>query len=188
MLGKIGGRRRRGRQRMRWLDSITDSMDMSLSKLHTWWWSGRPGVLCFIGSQRLGHDWATELNWTPVTAFIIVVQGSLCPTLCDTMDCSKPGFLVLDHLLELAETHVCWVGDAIQPSHLLASPSPPAFYLFQHQGPLQWVTSSYQVAKLLEFLLQHQSFQYLFRVDLLKDGLVASPCSPRNSQESSLTP
>ena len=59
MLGGIGGRRRRGRQRMRWVDGITDSMDVNLS----WWWTGRPGVLRFMGSQRVGHDWATDLIW-----------------------------------------------------------------------------------------------------------------------------
>ena len=63
MLGKIEGGRRRGWQRMRWLDGITDSMDMNLSKLQEWWWIGRPGVLQSMGSQSVRHDWATELNW-----------------------------------------------------------------------------------------------------------------------------
>ena len=64
MLGGIEGRRRRGRQRMRWLDGITDSMDVSLSNSRSWWWTGRPGVVRFMGSQGIRHDWATELNWT----------------------------------------------------------------------------------------------------------------------------
>ena len=64
MLGKIEDRRRRGQQRMRWLDGITDSMDMRLVNSGNWWWTGRPGVLLFVGSQRVGHNWATELNWT----------------------------------------------------------------------------------------------------------------------------
>ena len=66
MLGGIGGRRRRGWQRMRWLDGITDSMDMNLGC----WWTGRPGVLQFMGSQRVGHDWATELNWTELNMLL----------------------------------------------------------------------------------------------------------------------
>ena len=65
MLGGIGGRRRRGWQRMRWLDGITDSMNVNLNGMNgSWWWTGMPGVLRFMGSQRVGHDWATELNWT----------------------------------------------------------------------------------------------------------------------------
>ena len=63
MLWKIEGRRRRGQQRMRWLDGITDSMDMGLGELRSKWWTGRPGVLWFMGSQRVGHDWVAELNW-----------------------------------------------------------------------------------------------------------------------------
>ena len=80
------------------------------------------------------------------------------------------------------------VGDAIQSSHPLLSPSPPALNLPQHQGPLQWVSSSHQVAKALELQLQHQSFQWIFRIDFLQNALVGFPCSPRDSQESSPTP
>ena len=78
--------------------------------------------------------------------------------------------------------------DAIQPSHPLSSPSPPALNLTQHQGLFQQVSSSHQVAKILEFQLQHSSFQWTPRTDLLQNGLVGSPCSPRESQESSPTP
>ena len=85
-----------------------------------------------------------------------------CLTLCDSMDCSMPGFPVLHHVLEFAQTQVHWVDDAIQPSHLLLSPS-PAFKLSQHQGLFKWFSTSYQVAKILE--LQHQSFQWIFSVD-----------------------
>ena len=75
------------------------------------------------------------------------------------MDCSMPGFPVHHQLPELAQTLVHLADDAIQPSHPLSSPSPPAFNLSQHQGLFQGVSSSYQVAKVLEFQLQHQSFQ-----------------------------
>ena len=71
MLGGIGSRRRRGRQRMRWPDGITDSMDVSRVNSGSWWWTGRPGVLRFMGSQRVGHEWATDLKWTD-SCFIIL--------------------------------------------------------------------------------------------------------------------
>ena len=111
-----------------------------------------------------------------------------CPTLWDPMDCSTPGLIVHHQLPEFTQIHVHWVGDAIQPSHSLLSPSPSAFNRSQHQGLFKWVSSSHQVAKILEFQLQHQSLQWIFRTDLLWDGLVGSPCSPRDSQESPPTP
>ena len=89
-----------------------------------------------------------------------------CPTLCNPMDCSMPGFPVHYQLPEFTQTHVHQVGDAIQPSHPLSSPS-PAFSLSQHQGLFKWVSSSHQVAKGLEFQLQHHSFQWIFRTDFL---------------------
>ena len=107
-----------------------------------------------------------------------------CPTLCDSMDCSTPDFPAHHQLPELAQTLIHQVGDVIQPSHSLSSPS-PTFNLSQHQGLFKWVSSSHQVAKVLEFQLQHQSFQRIFRTDFLYDWLVGSPCSPRDSQESS---
>ena len=110
-----------------------------------------------------------------------------CLTLCYPMDYSMPGFPVLHRLLELAQTHVHQVSDAIQPSHPL-SLSPPAFSLSQLQGLIQWVSILDQVAKLLEFQLQHQSFQWIFRTDFLSGWQVGSPWSPRDFQESSLAP
>ena len=80
-----------------------------------------------------------------------------CPTLCDSMNRSMPGLPVHQQLPEFTQTHVHRVGDAIQLSHPLLSPSPPAPYPFQHQGLFQQVNSSHEVAKVLEF--QHQSFQ-----------------------------
>ena len=123
------------------------------------------------------------LRW--VNQFSLVAQS--CPTLCDPTDCNTPGFPVHHQLLELTQSHVHWVSDVIQPSHPLSFLSPPALDFSQLQGLLQWVSSSYQVAKVLEFQLQHQSLQWTPRTDLL-DGLVGSPCSTRDSQESSPAP
>ena len=96
--------------------------------------------------------------------------AQLCTTLWDPMNGSTPGLPVHHQLLELTQTHVHRVSDAIQPSHPLSSPSPPAINLSQHQGLFKQVSSSHQVAKLLEFQLQHQSFQpglISFRMDWL---------------------
>ena len=84
----------------------------------------------------------------------------LCMALCHPMNHSTPGLPVHHQLLESTQTHVHWVGDAIQPSHPLSSHSPPAFSLSQHQGLFKWVSFLHQVAKILAFQLQHQSFQW----------------------------
>ena len=101
------------------------------------------------------------------------------------MNCSTPGHSVHHHLPEFTQTHVHQVSDAIQPSHPRSSPSPPAPNPSQHQSLFQWVNSSHEVSKVLEFQLKHHSFQRNPRADLLQNGLVGSPCSPRDSQESS---
>ena len=115
---------------------------------------------CFLSrllsSRGLGHS---------LLCCCLVAKSHL--TLCDPTACSTPGFPVLHHLPEFTKTHVHGVGDAIQPSHPLSSPSPPALSLSQHQGLLQWVGPWHQVAKVLELQLQHQSFQWIFRVGFL---------------------
>ena len=108
---------------------------------------GRKNTSVILPAQHLNH----------VNQFNSVTQ--LCPTLCDTMDCSMSGFPVHHQLLELAQTHVHRVGDTIQPSYPLLSPFPPTFDFSQHQGLFKWVSSLHQVAKLLEFQLQYPSFQ-----------------------------
>ena len=134
--------------------------------------------------QALGSS--TSLDLIQIHSFLCyrcsVTQS--CLTLCDPMECRTSGFPVLHYLPEFAQTHVHWVDDAIQPSHSLSSPS-LAPSLSQHQGLFQWVSSLHQVDKVLELQLQHQSFQWIFRVDFLYDWLVWSPCCPRDSQESS---
>ena len=106
----------------------------------------------------LGH-----VSWAPHPLNLSVQFSSvtqLCPTLCDPIDCNMPGFPVHYQLPEF-QTHVHWVGDAIQPAHPLLSSSPLVFNLCQHQGLFQWVSSLHQVASFfasLEFQLQHQSF------------------------------
>ena len=95
------------------------------------------------------------------------VQSLNCVRLCCPIDCSMPGLPVHHQILEFTQTHVHWVSDASQPSHPLSSPSPPTFNLPQHQGLFKWVSSTHQVAKVLERQLQHQFFQWIIRTDFL---------------------
>ena len=136
---------------------------------------------CF---QRFSEE---EISLWSVISIQFSSFAQSCPTLFDPMDCSTPGIPVHHQLQEFTQTHVHWISDAIQPSHPLSSPS-PNFSHSQHQGLFKWVSSSQQVAKVLEFQLQHQYFQWILRTDLFYDGLVGSPCSPNVAQESSPTP
>ena len=132
--------------------------------------------------------WATissPVCWFSSVQFSSVAQS--CPTLCDPMNRSMPGLPVHHHLPEFTQTHVHRVCDAIQPSHPQSSLSPTAHNPSQHQSLFQGVNSSNEVAKVLEFQLQYHSFQRTPRTGLLQNGLVGSPCSPRDSQESSPT-
>ena len=142
-----------------------------------------PSYFLLPGIRRMSPS-SSWSSWIPVQ----FTSVTLSLTLCDPMDCSTPGLPVHHHLQEFTQTHVHWVGDAIQPSHPLLSPSIPVLQLFQHQGLFQRVSSSHHVAKVLELWLQHQSFQWIFRTDFLYDWLVWSPWSPSDSLESSPTP
>ena len=124
------------------------------------------GLCAFTARGRgLIPGWGTKI--LQATSWSVSLVAQSCPTLCDLMDCSTPGLPVHHQLPELTQTPVHWVGDAIQPSHPLSFPSPPAFNLSQHQGLFHWVSSSHQVAKVLEFQLQHQFCQWTYRNDSL---------------------
>ena len=142
------------------------------STILSWWlW------LCSRAWSQAGwflqfHSSFSKWLWVFEVFFCIcIVQFSsvaqLCPTLCDPMNRSMPGLPVHHQLPEFTQTHVHRVGDAIQLSHPLSSPSPPALNLFQNQGLFKWISSLHQVAKVLEFQLQYQSLQWTPRTDLL---------------------
>ena len=117
-------------------------------------------VLISMPTAKLHDQLTTAISSVQSSS---VAQSS--PTLCDPMNCSTPGLAVLHSFLEFAQTDVRWVGDALQLSHPLLPPSPPALNLSHHQGLFQWVGSLHQVVKVLA--LQHLSFQWIFRVEFL---------------------
>ena len=128
-------------------------------------WSMKKALTRLIIIEDCWKQVKVSLEFISSVQFSSVAQS--CLTFCDPMNCSTPGLPVYHQLPEFTQTHDHWVGDAIQPSHPLSSSSPPTLSLSQHQGLFQWVSSSHQVAKLLEFQLQHQSFQWTTRTDLL---------------------
>ena len=137
-------------------------------------WATQLEIKCIFFSKRALADYWLCISLTKAGSYIcpwtdnsVQFSRSLVSDSLHPMDCSMQGFPVRHQLLELTQTHASRVGDAIQPSHPPSSPSPPAFNLSQHQGLFQWVSSSHQVAKVLEFQLQHQSFQRIFRTDFL---------------------
>ena len=117
-------------------------------------------LFCYLTYRLIITDFLNSIS-------SVKFSCSSVPALCDLKDCSMPGLPVHHQLLEFTQTHVPWVGDTIPLSHPLLSPSPPTFNLSQHQGLFKWVSSSNQVTKVLEFQLQHQSFQWKFRTDFL---------------------
>ena len=118
--------------------------------------NGNPLQYPCLGNSMDRGAWHTTIQFSSVT--------QSCPTFCDPMNCSMPSLPVHHQLPEFTQTHVHRVSDAIQPSHPLLSASPPTFNCSQHQGLFQRVSSSHQVAKVLEFQFQHQSFQWIFRL------------------------
>ena len=141
-----------------------------------WGFPGSPEFTVALWGASVYSLETTDLESLPVffkqQAFSVVLEKfssvtQSCLTFHDPMDCSTPGLPVHHQLPEFTQIHAHWVGDAIQPSHPLSSPSPPAFKLAQHQGLFKWVSSLHQVAKVLVLQLQHQSFQRIFRTDFL---------------------
>ena len=128
-----------------WMQQVVRSPNLHQLCVRDW-------ILAFSFSSL---NQISEIYFLSSVQFSSVTQSCLTP--CDPMDGSMPGFPVHHQLLELAQTHVHRVGDAIQPSHPLSSPSSPAFNLSQHRGLFQWVSSSQKGPKVLEFQLQHQS-------------------------------
>ena len=130
--------------------------NLQMPEVRMWYLCGEHFSAC--------HNQYFKIAYSFTIQFSSVAQS--CSTLCDPMDGSTPGLPVHHQLPESTQTHVHQVNDAIQPSHPMSSPSPSALNLFQHQGLFQWISSSHQVAKVLEFQPQHQSFQWTPKTDL----------------------
>ena len=132
--------------------------------------------LMSLGPQALYLPQLVKWWWWKKTFLLLCCSvAKSCPVLCNSMNCSLPGFLVLHYPPESAQTPVHWVGNAIQPSHPLSPPSPPALNLSQHQGLFQWVSSLHQVAKVLELQLSASVLPMNFQgwFPLVSTGLIS---------------
>ena len=163
MLGGIWGRRRRGQPRMRWLDGITDSVWVNSG---SWWWIGRPGVLRFMGSQRVGHDWVTELNWVPTTPVLFSNSVVIYAVPVDIQ------LITLQSVFTQYSTNIR--GFLNHLNHTI------------HQNVHHWEKGPYM--GFLFFFLLYSTFQFSSVQSLSRVWLFGSPCSPRDSHESSPAP
>ena len=137
------------------------------SQIH---WNDRQHLVCIEEGSTHWYTHTVTFFWqylliTKADMYLPSVQLTGVWLFVTPMDCSTPGLPVPHHLLEFAQVHVHCIGDAIQSSHPLMPFSPSALNLFCHQGLFQWVGCSHQVAKILKLQIQHQSFQWVFRVD-----------------------
>ena len=157
------------------LQPRVDSESKGLAQGRRTLWGESELKFCWIFAPiKFYFDWMTTVttwvSWNQCH-FITSVQFSsvaqLCPTFCGPMVCSTTCVPVHHQLRGLTQTQVHWVSDAIQPTHPTLSPSPPTFKLSQHQGLFHLGSSSHQLTKVLEFQLQHQPFQWIFRTDLV---------------------
>ena len=147
---------------------------------------GKRVILCYLLECKQLESSCLYIIFSDKVEFSSVAQS--WPTLCDPKDWSTPGFPVLPQLPELTQTHIHWVGDAIQPSHPLPSPSPATFNHSQYQGLFQWVSSLHHVAKSIGVAASTSVLSMNIH-NCFPSGLtVLIPCIPRNSQESSPKP
>ena len=149
-----------GISQARALEWIAISFSRGSSQPRDWTWVS--GIV-----RQILYHWPTREAPSLCIQFSLVQSLSCVWLFVTPWTHSMPGLPVHHQLPQSTQTHVHCVGDAIQSSHPLSSPSPPALNLSQHQGLFQWVSSPHQVTKVLEFQLQHQSFQWTPRSDLL---------------------
>ena len=134
----------------------------------SWWWTGRPGVLWFMGSQRVRHNWAPELNWSHVQLFLSPWTAAYQASQSSTLSQSLLKLMPIESVMPSNHFILCF------PRLFMSS------FFLSIRIFSRWISSLHQVAKILEHQLHQQFFQWIFRVDFLQDWLIWFPCSPRD--------